>query len=478
MSIASFGFLLFVILALVLYSFIANDRRREIVLLLISISFVASFSRTLIDLAPIAAFVGLGYAALFVIERNRGGKVLAASLILLLGIFIYLKQYELIDFLPTPGFSYLTVGMSYILFRILHLCIDTREGDFRGQIPLISYLNYAFFFPAFVSGPIQRYQDFSEQFARNTMSEHTVDSTLRAFARITGGYFKTVVAGAIFLMLHQETHHLFDAASAPSTSGILYAASAALYFLFLYMNFSGYTDIVVGISNLFGFTLPENFNRPLSANNILNFWSRWHITLSEWFRIYLFNGIIKTLMHRWPSTTLAPYFACGAFFVTFLAMGMWHGTTIIFLWLALYFGAGVSINKLYQVLMTRFLGRKGYLQLCANRFYIVVCRGLTFSYFSFAMTSLWVDAQGFIDLSSKLGVGGWIAAIFILLIISGPALVSIDALIDRAKASRLTGLYVSNRPIQYVYLAIVALVVVSTGFITASAAPEFVYKGF
>src|SRR5260370_33440031 len=111
-------------------------------------------------------------------------------------------------------------------------------------------------------------------------------------------------------------------------------------------------DIVIGKGVLRGQELAENFDRPFSARTFLEFWQRWHMTLSQWFKISLFNPLVMLLMSCFPAPALTAYLGVLAFFITFLVMGIWHGTTAVFVVYGLLMGAGASINKLWQVACT------------------------------------------------------------------------------------------------------------------------------
>ena len=149
-------------------------------------------------------------------------------------------------------------------------------------------------------------------------------------------------------------------------------------------------DIVIGIGTLLGQSLPENFDKPFTARSFLEFWQRWHMTLSQWFKFYVFNPLLMFLMTWLPSPALTSYLGVLAFFITFLVMGVWHGTTAVFVIYGLLMGAGASINKLWQVACTERLGKKRYRVLTESTAYIYFARGVTVGYFVLALTCLWV----------------------------------------------------------------------------------------
>jgi D-alanyl-lipoteichoic acid acyltransferase DltB (MBOAT superfamily) len=188
---------------------------------------------------------------------------------------------------------------------------------------------------------------------------------------------------------------------------VVYALCAVCYTFYLYYNFSGYMDIVIGLGWLLGQDLPENFDHPFQARSFLEFWQRWHMTLSEWFKTYVFNPLLMTMMSRVSSPALMPLLGVVAFFVTFLVMGVWHGTTLVFVVYGLLMGLGASINKLWQIGAAHWLGKKRYRALTAQRPYAALSRGLTFAYFAMALTCLWVTQMpDFAALAAHLGVTG------------------------------------------------------------------------
>ena len=130
---------------------------------------------------------------------------------------------------------------------------------------------------------------------------------------------------------------------------------ATIYTVYLYFNFSGYMDIVIGVARFLRFHLPENFNRPFFADNFIEFWARWHITLSTWLKTYVYNPLLIILMRRYPSPNLESFFAVIAYFVTFFLVGVWHGQTSEFIVFGALQGLGVSVNKLHQVVLASML---------------------------------------------------------------------------------------------------------------------------
>jgi D-alanyl-lipoteichoic acid acyltransferase DltB (MBOAT superfamily) len=303
------------------------------------------------------------------------------------------------------------IGLSYVLFRILQLLVDAYQGDIKEKLSPLRTFNYLFFFPSFLSGPIQRYQDYRDQENDIGILNLSSETVYEAFSRITNGLLKVVMLSAIFQIGYNEAILAMKFNVNSLLLGVWYCLACMAYLLQLYISFSGYIDVVIGVGRLFGFTLPENFNWPLSAKNFLEFWSRWHISLSYWFKLYLFNPIVKALNRRYLNPKVVPYYGVVAFFVTFFIMGLWHGTTPVFVVYGLFLGLGVSINKLYEVVMRKYLGKKRFAGLRLNKFYSIFCQSLTITYFAIALTCLWLNMTGLLKLFEDLGLSGLSAAV-------------------------------------------------------------------
>lgn len=390
MSFSSLEFFCFSLASIALLRLTSPGFCKNVALLGINAGFTAAFVSSFDQLASLIGFVLLGYLAILAAQRVR----LWAVIIVILGLFVWLKRYSIVSFLPEPSSLFLTIGLSYILFRILHLVIDVAQGV-QERPPILTYFNYVFFFLSFVSGPIQRYDEFAEQVAHRP-SAITVEEAHHTFGRIVRGYFLVILVSSVALALQTRMlpgfySALGDGFSAKATA--YYAICAASYLVYLYANFSGYMHIVIGIGRFAGFALPENFDHPLRSRDFRDFWARWHMTLSSWFKFYLFNPLLKTLTARWGGPNTQTYLGAVAFFVTFFVMGMWHGTTPPFAIYGLLLGFGISANYLWQWNLTRRMGAKNYKKLCNRSWYYQISRAATVGYFTIALTCLWIAPE-------------------------------------------------------------------------------------
>ncbi len=376
MSLTSASFFLFLAVTIIAFHMSTSVLYRRFVLGTANAVFIASYVSNVMEALPLLAFLALGYLCISLVSLRRSGAVLGLSVAAVLVAYIFLKRFSFFEPLGRLPFPYLLVGLSYVLFRILHIMIDVRSGDLAERIGPLAFFRYSCNFLCFVSGPIQRYQEFSEMDGKEYQPLDSA-KVFEAFSRIATGYAKFVIVAATaeyaFAFLNQRLLAVADL-------GMLklwleYSAVASLYTVYLYFNFSGYMDIVIGAGILLGQSLPENFDKPFLARSFLEFWQRWHMTLSQWFKFYLFNPLLMLLMSVFPAPALTAYLGVAAFFITFLVMGVWHGTTAVFVIYGLLMGAGASINKVWQIVCADRLGKKRYRALTENVAYGLLCSG-------------------------------------------------------------------------------------------------------
>lgn len=481
MDFTSLSFLGFVLLAVLLSNAFPGPRARAYLLCCANLAFIASFVTKLQQLLPISVFLLIAFALIELVRKTRSQVLATGGVVLLVGSFVVLKRYSFIAPSFTLPFPYLLIGLSYVLFRVLHLLIDAKQGELTEPIPALHFFNYTCNFLTFVAGPIQRYEEYRAQSERRLALDEA--GVFAAFARVIRGYLKLLVVSASFNYLFEtlSTQLLLPERAAALGSfsfAACYALSAIFYTVHLYANFAGYVDIVIGVGRLMGQELPENFNHPFQARNFLDFWSRWHMTLSEWFKTYVFNPLLTALSTRVTSRRAAPYLGVFAFFVTFLIMGIWHGSTSVFVAYGLLLGAGASTNKLWQTVLSKRLGKQRYRALCERPLHVYAARGLTAAYFSFALTCLWVDLGQLLAvlrhtgpallLASYVSVAAGAAAVFYGWDLAQSKL----KVLREHRDSAAHGLVFSNGSLA---LQVMFIAVVASFF---HKAPEFVYRAF
>ena len=479
MDTASLQFVFFGLAAAILSNFSRSRIWRSAVLFLASFLFIGLMTHDLVILLPLVGFLLLGYACLVLLER-RWPKFTSCSILAVILIYVWLKKYT---FLPQQiflSYPYFTLGLSYIFFRVLHLLIETGEGSDKRGIGLGAYLLYMLNFTTFISGPIQRYDEFAnDQFARDPLPLDTGIIGLQ-IERVIRGFFKVNVLAMLLQACHSDSILQISQQGLPLTLK-LYAAMCLLIFypLFLYCNFSGYIDIVIAIARLMRIRLPENFDRPFAASSALDFWSRWHMTLSNWLKTYVYNPLLLALMRRISSPVAEPFLAVICFFVTFFLIGVWHGRTSEFAFFGLLTGTGISVNKLWQIFLTKLMGRKGYKSFAQTVIYRAFGRGLNYCWYGITVFWFWGSWKQIHSIFSAFDVVQWIE-------ICGAAWLTsttILALWEWTRSSVMS-IKIGNEPIimsryaRVVYASAMGLVAFALTALLNQPAPGIVYKAF
>ncbi len=478
MDSSSFQFVAFGLFVALVSNLSRSRVWRSVVLLLASIAFLILLEHNPIVFLPLAGFLLLGYACLLLLERGWS-RALAWILAAVIFAYIWLKKYT---FLPEGTFlhyPYFTLGISYIFFRVLHLLIETGDGDEKRHVGLGAYLLYTLNFTTLISGPIQRYDEFAcDQFASEPIALGSRVIGLQ-LERIVRGFFKVNVLAMLFHMVQEDA--LAQMSQPLPLSLKLYAAFrlVIVYPLFLYSNFSGYIDIVIALARLMRVRLPENFNRPFAASSVMDFWNQWHITLSTWFKTYVYNPLLMALMRRISSLALQPLLGVFCFFVTFFLVGIWHGRTSEFVIFGLLTGGGISINKLWQLGLASVMGRKRYKALANNSIYVAFGRGISFIWFAFTLFWFWGDWKQIDRTFSALGVvqwlGVWLTGVLFMTVVLAfwewlrTALLSIKT----AEGPVLTSRYA-----RVVYASALGLAAIVMIVLLNQPAPGIVYKAF
>ena len=480
MNVASLSFLLFGLAVAVIYNLAPALRWRQAVLLIANLAFLTTFSTIPSTWIPYVAFLVLGYVSYLLVRRNARGAFLPLLIAVLIAYF-WLKKYV---FLP-PGtflsFPYVTLGLSYVLFRLLHLLIDTKDGLIQEEISPVTFLNYILNFTAIISGPIQLYQQYAASQLRPQREPLDVFVIGEAVQRIIWGYFKISITGVVFQTLQERALAGLPgtAAASLSTRAVTSAVIGAAYPLYLYCNFSGYTDMVIGMAKGIRLTLPENFDRPFASTNFLDFWGHWHISLSSWLKTYVYSPLLKTLMKRVPNPDVAPYLGVVSYFVTFFLIGVWHGRTTVFVFFGILQGLGVAVTKLYQVRMIKALGRKGYRALSEKGWYNAVARGLTFTYFGFSLIWFWSNWSQMDFMLQSLHSGAIALGWFLVFVVATALLSAYEWLRQRVISIRWRNTpIVLSRYTRTVWdTALVVIMAVVLNALSAPA-PDIVYKAF
>ncbi len=272
--------------------------------------------------------------------------LVGASVLIGLGILGYFKyqNFFLENVAAARGLSFepidifLPIGISFYTFQSLSYVVDVYRGDVEPCEDLLEYAFFLSFFPQIVAGPIVRAQDLLPQI-RKTL-EPTADDVASGLFRIVAGVVKKALL-ADYIGLYCDL--VFDA---PQTYGgfeILLATYG--YALQIYFDFSGYSDIAIGMAQVLGFYLPENFNSPYRATSITDFWRRWHISLSTWLRDYLYIPL--------GGNRSGPTRQYVNLMITMLLGGLWHGASWNFVVWGGFHGLGLAVHKGFSALVPR-----------------------------------------------------------------------------------------------------------------------------
>ena len=479
MTIASFQFLAFSLAVVLLYNASAAVRWRKWILLIADILFLSTFSHNLVAFLPLVAFLIFGYLSVQLMARSHSRSAYIILVAATLLVFFWLKKYTFLPNLTFLRFAYTTLGLSYIFFRVLHMIIDTHQGSLRDPVTPMAYLNYTLNFTTLVSGPIQNYPDFIEQHLPPVRPPLDIIEMGISFERIVIGFFKVNVVALVLSMIQTRAIHALSPGQPLGARAVTGAIVAAAYPVYLYYNFSGYTDIVIGVARFLRIRLPENFDRPFSTTSFLEFWNHWHMTLSGWLKKYVYTPLVMSLMRHYPSPDAELSIGVFAFFVTFFLIGLWHGRTSEFLFYGFLLGAGVSINKLYQVLMARRLGKKAFKSLSGNWLYLTVCRGLNFTFFAFYLLWFWSTWKDLSQMSHAIGATAQTLSWLLIFACSTTFLALWELVRARVLAIEWNSEpFVLSRYVRTVWDTGLVFVLLGVMELFNTPAPDIVYKAF
>jgi len=365
MTVASIEFLVCLLVAAAVFFHLPWRWARQAALAAGNAVVIALLIRNAWSAAALAIFLLSGYAVASWLRSRPSRVVFGLYTASLLAAFALIQKYAFLwPLVPARALEHpvAIVGLSYMLFRQIHFLVDSMQGQVETP-DLRAYLNYQLNLLALLAGPIQRFQDFHRYWRNPEPILSDRHDLLKAYLRTLIGVVKIAAIATVLLFARDKLWgQLLDAAGAPHLWGragtiLKFAIVFYAYPAYVYFNFAGYCDIVIGAGALLGQRLPENFDRPFLSRNILDFWTRWHRTLGFWVRDYLFMPMYKFIAERQPR--MAPSLAFACYFVAFFLAGMWHGTTASFAVFGLLHGLGASAAKLWEMLMTRRGGRQG-----------------------------------------------------------------------------------------------------------------------
>ncbi len=358
MTLSSPIYLLFLGIVWLAVRFLPGARAKKYSLLAASLVFYALLDLRYLALLLLVAIVAYGLG----LGIGRGWKAgVCAGIGIAFALFV-LAAYKysalwlpVVTRIPLPGFSrdrfdpmgwLLPVGISFYTFQAISYLIDISRGRVKPVREIADFGLYLIFFPKIIAGPIVRPTDFFRDIAPGPQPAGRKDLA-GIFSLFLRGLFKKVVIADSLAGLAGIG---FQAAAMPSASVFaapIYWRSFYLFAIQIYADFSGYTDIARASARLLGIRLPENFSYPYFATSITEFWNRWHMSLTQWFREYVFFPLNRTLQRSFRKVGSAILQAATNVF-TMLLIGLWHGAGLTFLAWGLWHGVLLSAEKFWN----------------------------------------------------------------------------------------------------------------------------------
>ena len=466
--------------------FLPAQAHRNWLLLLASVLFYARGAGAFTWL--ILGLIAFNYYAALWIDRLRdtpaARRLLRATValdLLVLGIFKYANflaanvnaalGFAGIAPLPAPDIL-LPIGISFFTFHAISYVVDVHRRDAVAQKGPVEAALYLLLFPQLIAGPIIRYRDIASQLVARANSPADFASGTRRF--IVGLAKKMLIANVVAV----PADHIFAMPTAELTAAHAWLG-VGCYTLQIYFDFSGYSDMAIGLGRMFGFRFPENFRYPYIATSIQDFWRRWHISLSAWFRDYVYVplGGNRVSEGRLYVNLVAVFFLCG----------LWHGASWTFVVWGLFHGAFLVIERLGQ--RSPRMRRLGSLPRAARHAYMLLVTLVGWVFFRADSLSA---AAGMLRAMAGLGAGqpttyaaSWYATPELLLAVGAGLIASTPALPTIARrplASRGSAdggaTALGWLPSAVASIALVALLVASLMLIAARTYSPFIYFRF
>lgn len=332
----SSAFFLFIFLPVtcLFYFLLPGIRAKNAVLIVASLFFYA-FGEPVYILLVLASIITNYFLAIMIADRP-GKLFVVLSVIFNIGLLVIFKYSALLVTtfnqlthmsVPVPQIS-LPIGISFYTFQALSYCVDVYRDREMVQRKLSALTIYIAFFPQLIAGPIVKYHDIESMLYNRT---HTVDEISSGIARFIFGLSKKLLIANVCAKIVDTLYET------PLQSSLCAWAFVVLYFLQLYYDFSGYSDMAIGLGHIFGFTIMENFNYPYISQSMQELWRRWHISLSGWFREYLYfplGGSRKGKYRKYLNG-----------FIVFLCTGIWHGANWNFLLWGVFNGLFITLES-------------------------------------------------------------------------------------------------------------------------------------
>ncbi len=341
MVFSSITFIYFFLPIVTILYMISSKKMKNLILLVAGLIFYAWGEPVYIWVMLVSSFVDF-YAGIYIgraKEKNKKRTALIISMVVDLG-FLFVFKYSgfvvsVINKVLGTDFNVpdlpLPIGISFYTFQSMSYTIDVYLGNVKVQKNFINYLTYVSLFPQLVAGPIVRYEDVADELESRKVNADTFGEGIGYFVK--GLTKKVMLANSIGILWAQIK------AMDYSEISVLTAWLGILAFTFqIYFDFSGYSDMAMGLGKIFGFNFPINFDHPYQSKSISEFWRRWHITLGAWFRIYLYIPLGGNRCGKFKTyRNLA---------IVWLLTGFWHGASFNFIFWGVFYGVLIIIERL------------------------------------------------------------------------------------------------------------------------------------
>lgn len=275
------------------------------------------------------------------------------------------------------------LGVSYFSFKFIHFLVDCYNRKIK-NLSLLTFMNYILFFPNFFSGPINRYNSFAENLSDSIAKRPDYAGGAK---RIIHGLFRKIVLANSLLPYTIISLDL----SNPFVTPLQAIVGIYAYMVYVYFDFSGYTEMAIGTGKLVGIDLPENFNYPFFRRNLQEFWANWHMSLTAWLTDYIYWPLARRFRHVEPLRKRPITNSNICIVLTFMVCGLWHGDGKNFFIWGTYHGVGLAILNLYGQLEKKYYPKRWKKVLNQSRLAYGVSNFITFQFVAFGFLLFGLD---------------------------------------------------------------------------------------
>lgn len=494
MVFSSFTFLLIFLPICLAGYYLINTKLRNIFLLIMSLAFYAWGDVR--SLPILAGSIAANYVFALLIDKFKEKKAIAKLLMIIAAVcnvgllcaFKYLTfAVNNINLIPginitAPEWA-MPLGISFFTFSALSYILDVYFQSVSAEKNILNTALYISFFPKLISGPIVKWSSFEAQIRERKFSVDMMTDGVKRF--IVGLGKKVIISDTIGVIADM----VFDNTEFSGVSVVMAWTGVICYLIQLYFDFSGYSDMAVGIGKMFGFTLDENFDYPYAAKTAADFWARWHITLGTWVKHYIYTPVFRAISKKKNKKTGKKFSMktcdyCGLI-VTWLIIGIWHGAGYKFIVYGMYYCFFIIMERAFDNYKKK--RAKSDKPIKMNYFtehilphiylFFVICFGqmlfrsnsLTLS-FEHLKAMLGLAGNSFADPASLYWVGENLVLIIIGVVLSLPVVPYIKA-------------HLKNGAVQNVYaiaetVILAAVLIMSVCFISITSYDPFIYFNF